>query len=242
MSAQPVLSVIIPAFNEGGVIGRNLGMVDQYLKGLGVDYEIVVVNDGSKDNTLMEISYLALDRLKILSYENNRGKGFAVYEGMRLSQGQYRLFMDADLSTDLNEIKNFLQRMRLGDVDILIGDRNTVGVLKQERPALRALLGRSFAQLSSMMLGFSLRDFTCGFKMFSALAAQEVFKHQHIWGWAFDSELMFIAHQKNLRVQGLPVRWRHEGNSKVNVLSSIANSLVELVKIRYYNFKGYYKD
>jgi dolichyl-phosphate beta-glucosyltransferase len=235
------LSVILPAFNEGDIIATNLNVVDNYLGGLGIGYEIIVVNDGSNDHTLMEANRCQSPHIKILSYQKNKGKGHAIYEGMKVAQGEYRLFMDVDLSTEIIEIEHFLQTMKSKRVDVLIGNRNNQPLALQNRPWQRALFGRTFAGISAFILGCPLKDFTCGFKMFRAAAAQTVFPRQRIWGWAFDSELIFIARRKGLSVEGQDVLWHHCGNSKVQTLKAIATSLTELFKIRYYDIKGYYK-
>ncbi len=240
-TAKPLLSVVIPAFNEAGVIGGNLAIVDRYLQGLGVDYEIVVVNDGSTDATLTEITQVMLGCVKVFSYDINRGKGFAVHEGMRIAKGQYRLFMDVDLSTDLNEIKVFLERIALGKSDVLIGDRNSCSLFQQERPWYRALFGYCFASLSSMILGCRLTDFTCGFKMYTDKATQEIFLRQRTFGWAFDAELILIAARRNLFVESIPVRWQHRGNSKVRILNAVIVSFGDLLRIRYNDLMGRYR-
>ncbi len=230
------LSVIIPVYNEGKIIRRNLGVIDDYLRTLDLEYEIVVVNDGSSDDTLQEVTAITDKHLCLISYAENKGKGFAINRGMMTARGRYRLFMDMDLSTELTEIPKFLQCVREGRGDICVGNRNAVGLLAQKRPWYRALLGRIFAALSSLSSGYQLEDFTCGFKIFTREACEKIFPRQQIYGWAFDTELICIAHQLGLRVQQLPVAWHHHGNSKVRLGPAMWTSLMSLVKIWY--FKG----
>lgn len=225
------LSVIIPVYNEGKIIRRNLEAVDSYLQTLDLEYEIVIVNDGSNDDTLQQASALAVKHVCIVSYAENKGKGYAINRGMMAAKGRYRLFMDMDLSTELAEIPKFLQCVRDGLCDICVGNRNSVGLLAQKRPWHRALFGRIFVFLSIISSGCQLDDFTCGFKIFTAQACEKIFPRQNIYNWAFDTELMSIAHQLGLRVHQKPVEWHHHYNSKVRIGSAMITSLMSLAKI-----------
>jgi dolichyl-phosphate beta-glucosyltransferase len=227
------LSVIIPVYNEGKIIRRNLGTVDSYMQSLGIEYEIVIVNDGSKDDTLGQASAMAGENIRIVNYEGNKGKGYAINRGMMAACGEYRLFMDMDLSTELTEIPKFLQCVQDGHCDICVGNRQNVGLLAQHRPWYRALLGRIFAFLSVISSGCQLDDFTCGFKIFTAKACEKIFPRQSIYNWAFDTQLMSIAHQLGLRVDQKPVEWHHHYNSKVNIGPAVMTSFMSLVKIWY---------
>ena len=227
------LSVILPVYNEGKIIRSNLEKVNDYLQTLGLEYEIVVVNDGSTDDTLKQVSLMEEKHISIISYEKNRGKGFAVNRGMRAARGRYRLFMDMDLSTELREILKFLKYVQNDMCDICVGNRHAIRLLDQERPWHRALLGKIFAILSSICIGYRLEDSTCGFKIFTASACEKVFSRQHIYNWAFDSELIAIAHQLGLNIRQEPVAWMHHEGSKVNIFKSLFTSLFGLVKIWY---------
>jgi len=226
------LSVIIPVYNEGKIIRRNLRMVDDYLQTLGLDYEIVIVNDGSSDNTWEHLTAMPGQHIRLISYAENKGKGFAVKCGMMAANGRYRLFMDMDLSTELTEIPKFLQCMRDGRCDICVGNRHSIKLWAQKRPWHRALLGKIFAFLSSVSSGCPLEDFTCGFKIFTAEACEKVFVRQSIYNWAFDTELISIAHHLGLRIHQEPVAWHHHGNSKVHIGPAMVTSLMSLIKIR----------
>jgi len=228
------LSVIIPVYNEGKIIRRNLQAVDAYLQTLGFEYEIVIVNDGSSDDTLEQVTAMSGQHIGVITYAENKGKGFAVNRGMMASQGRYRLFMDMDLSTELTEIPKFLQCVREGRCDICVGNRHSVRLWAQKRPWYRALLGKIFAFLSSVSSGCPLEDFTCGFKIFTAQACDKVFPHQSIYNWAFDTELLSIAHHAGLRIHQEPVAWHHHDNSKVRIGPAMMTSLMSLVKI-YFN-------
>jgi glycosyltransferase involved in cell wall biosynthesis len=225
------LSVILPVYNEGKIILRNLINVQRYLQNLNLEYEIIVVNDGSTDDTLEQISSISEKSIHIISYPQNQGKGFAINRGMAVACGRYRLFMDMDLSTELSEIPKFLQHIRKGTCDVCIGNRNTVSLFNQKRPWYRAFMGKIFAALSSLLIGYKLDDYTCGFKIFTAQSCKEIFSRQQIYNWAFDSELIAIAHQIGLRVHQKPVVWHHYDGSKVRIVQNICISSVSLLKI-----------
>ncbi len=226
------LSVIIPVYNEGKIIRLNLRTVDDYLQTLGLEYEIIIVNDGSSDDTAEQIATMTGKHITLISYADNKGKGFAVKCGMMEAHGRYRLFMDMDLSTELTEIPKFLHYVREDRCDICVGNRNSIKLWAQKRPWHRAFLGEIFAFLSSVSSGCSLEDFTCGFKIFTAQACEKVFVHQSIYNWAFDTQLIAIAHHMGLRIHQEPVAWHHHGNSKVNIGPAVVTSLMSLVKIR----------
>jgi dolichyl-phosphate beta-glucosyltransferase len=232
------LSVIIPVYNEGKIIRRNLQTVDDYVQTLGLEYEIIIVNDGSKDDTLEQIAPMLGAHISLINYAENKGKGFAVNRGMMEACGRYRLFMDMDLSTELTEIPKFLQYMREGRCDICVGNRNSIQLWAQKRPWHRALLGEIFAFLSSVSSGCPLEDFTCGFKIFTAQACEKIFPRQSIYNWAFDTQLIAIAHHRGLRIHQEPVAWHHHGNSKVNIGPAMASSFRSLVQI-YFNKRHY---
>lgn len=232
------LSVILPAYNEGRVISDNLALVGLYLKKLGIFYEIIVVDDGSLDDTVLKAR--AHEGVKVLTYTPNRGKGYAIREGIRVALGENILLMDVDLSTALAEVSSFLTLIRQGNVDVFIGNRNGRSVFKQERPLLRALLGKTFAYISSVMLSCWYPDFTCGFKMFKRSAVEIILPYLTINGWAFDSEILLVAKKRKLKVVSKEVFWHHEGNSKVNPLKAMVNSLKEVVKIKLNDMRGLY--
>jgi dolichyl-phosphate beta-glucosyltransferase len=234
----PELSIIFPAYNEAAVIRQNLLQVQKKLHEDHLEYEIIVVDDGSTDDTLGQAQLLEDAHLKVFASKPNRGKGYAVKLGMQKSQGAYRLFMDVDLSTSLDEIGKFLTVIRQGHSDVLIGCRN----LRQNQPWYREFLGKGFTVLSSALVFCHYHDFTCGFKMFTAKASEKIFARQRIDDWAFDTEILYLANREHLKVDQLPVQWQHEGASKVRLGRDIVNSFVSLIKIRWYAFKGYYRS
>ncbi|HLD87807.1 MAG TPA: dolichyl-phosphate beta-glucosyltransferase [Candidatus Omnitrophota bacterium] len=236
------LSVIIPAFNEEKEVRDNTRAVEQKLDSLRLNYEIILVNDGSADGTLSRMQECAGSRIKVLSYEKNRGKGFAVRHGMLHAAGRYRLFMDADLSTSLEAMDKFLEHMRQDDYDMIIGDRKSKpGDHTVKQPWHRRFLGNGFIVLSRWCVEKKIRDFTCGFKMFNRRAADIIFKKQQILNWAFDTELIAIALIHDLRIGEIPVTWNHHHGSAVRPMRNIFTSLAGLLKIKWNILQGVYR-
>jgi len=237
----PELSVIIPVFNEEADILDNLRVVEKKLNAMAVVYEIMVVNDGSSDQTLGQVQTYFSNRVNILSYEKNRGKGFAVRHGMLHAAGKYKIFMDADLSTSLDALDLFLARMREDKYDMIIGDRRSnPGNRTVKQPFYRRFLGRGFTYLSCLCVGRHIKDFTCGFKIFNKKAAEIVFQRQKINRWAFDTELIYIAILHGLRIDQAPVLWKHHPTSTVRPLRDILTSLSGLIQIKFNGWEGRY--
>ncbi len=242
MQPSPELSVIIPAYNEEQEIQASLTTIEAKLRGLGVSYEIIAVNDGSNDQTLAKMTALQGPSVVVLSYASNRGKGFAVKEGMLRARGRYRLFMDVDLSTSLDAIGEFLELMRGGDWDVLIGERKS-RLLQQKvrQPWIRQFLGGGFIRLSCFCVGRRFRDFTCGFKMFEHTAAETIFTRQRVFDWSFDTELLAIAVEHKLRIAEVPVDWSHHSGSTVHTFKAVFTSLAGLLKIKTNSLKCLYR-
>ena len=243
MPGHPIeLSVIMPAFNEGLEIHGSIRAVDQKLAAMNVPYEIIIVNDGSRDDTLAKAQTCACGHIKILSYGQRRGKGFAVRHGMIHAQGKYKLFMDVDLSTSLDAVDHFLPRMRDEKYDLLIGDRkSSPGNQGTKQPWHRRFLGDGFIKLSRLCVGRNIKDFTCGFKMFNAAAADILFSRQRTFNWAFDTELIYIALLHRLRIGEIPVVWNHHQGSAVRPIRDIFTSLTGLWTIKWHALKGAYR-
>lgn len=233
------LSIIIPLYNEAKRL-NNLYKIYEYLNKERINYEIILVNDGSSDGTLRKLRKLRRKfKFKILSYAQNRGKGFAIRTGMLEAKGKYRLFTDVDLSTPMEELADFLPYLK--KYDVVIGSRKMKGSrLTRRQNLLRENLGKSFTLISKIILSIKISDFTCGFKCFSERSAEEIFKRQKISGWSFDSEILFIARKLSFNVKELPVSWKADPKSKVKFPDAIISSLVDLAKIRYYNYKRLY--
>lgn len=230
-STTPYLSVIAPVYNEQKRLG-GLATITDYLKQQNYGSELVVVNDGSTDDTLDRLHDLqkTLD-FRIVSYTPNRGKGRAIQQGMLAAKGRFRLFTDVDLSTPITEFDKFIPH--LNDFPVVIASRKREGasvVVHQAR--LRENLGKGFTWLSQVMLQLPLSDFTCGFKCFSASAAEAIFPRLTIDRWGFDSEQLYIARRLGFAIKEVPVTWINDPQTKVRLPHDIIRSLADLLTIR----------
>lgn len=236
---DPFISVIVPLYNEESRLA-NLSKIFIFFKKKNFNYELILINDGSRDKTLNKLNELSKNfKFKLISYQENRGKGYAVKMGMMQARGKYRLFTDIDLSTPIEAFNKFLPI--LPRYDIVIGSRKKKGSrLIIHQPKLREKLGKAFTTLSRGFLNINLTDFTCGFKCFSQEAAKKIFFRQKINRWGFDTEILFIGKKMGLSVKEVPVVWKNDIETKVKLPWDIVTSLADLVKIRYNDFMGRY--
>lgn len=233
-------SIIVPCYNESKR-ADNIVKILQYLHGLDKPWELIIVNDGSTDDTLDKLKSLKKKSdFRLISYRNNRGKGYAVKTGMLAATGEFRLFMDVDLSTPISEIETFGQFV--GQYDVIIGTRKTKGAkVLVHQPILREYLGVIFTLLSQLILNTWVSDFTCGFKCFSRVAAQRIFSKTRIFRWGFDSEALFLAKKYGFSIKEVPVIWKNDKRTRVRFPNDIISSLSELFAIRYFDWiKGSY--
>jgi dolichyl-phosphate beta-glucosyltransferase len=235
-------SIIIPAYNESARIGATLDRVLAYVAERGRDAEVIVVNDGSRDNTV-EVVRGYIDRhpaLRLLENPGNRGKGYSVRNGMLHARGQVLLFSDADLSSPIEEAAKLLAAIS-GGADIAIGSRWLQADLQTQRqPLYRQLFGRVFNLLLRIILGLNYKDTQCGFKAFTGRAAQAIFPLQKIERWGFDPELLYLAKKLGFRVVEVPVAWAHRGGTRISPLRDGARMFGEMLKIRWNALSGKY--
>jgi dolichyl-phosphate beta-glucosyltransferase len=243
---RPALSIVLPVYNEELVLERTLSELVPFLDelaGVRGDFEVVCVDDGSRDASPEILKRVALKdaRLRVLALPQNRGKGAAVRAGVLAARGAAVLFMDADLSTPLAEVPAFLEALSAG-VDVAIGDRRArASEVRRRQPWLRQTLGKGFTLLTRLLLVPGVHDFTCGFKAFRGAAAEEIFRRSTLDGWAFDAELLVIAAVQKKRLLQLPVVWRHEDDSKVRLGAAVAGSLRDLGVIWWRRHWGRYR-
>lgn len=230
---RPELSFVIPVFNESLTLERTFSELVPFLEGLERSFEIVCVDDGSRDDSprLLAAAAEKDPRIRLFALPANRGKGAAVRLGVLESQGDHVFFLDADLSTPLEETLPFLANLESG-CDVVLGNRRAPGSkLSRRQPWLRERLGRGFTWLTQALLAPGVHDFTCGFKGFRREAARSVFERSTLDGWAFDAELVVIAQEQGLKLAQLPVAWKHEDDTKVRLLAAVTGSLADLVRI-----------
>ncbi len=212
------LSVIIPCYNEEKTLKENTAIVLEFLKTHGYDYELLLVDDGSKDNTYEVMQ--SIEGVMALHYDENHGKGYAVNYGLKHASGDYILFMDEDLSTDLKAIETVMEYA--SEYDFILGSRhqeNSQIITKQ--PLKRRIMGKVCRILVNMKFGFKLKDTQCGFKAMNKKTADELAARQIIEGFAFDVEYLYFVKLNNLKMKVIPVDWADNRDSKVGSGSSM---------------------
>jgi len=235
-------SIVIPAYNESKRLGATLEKVLAYVRQQAWDAEIIVVNDGSRDNTAEIARGFAKNNHAVRLVENpgNRGKGYSVRNGMLNARGDIVLFSDADLSSPIEEMPKLLQALAAG-ADIAIGSRWLRAELQTQRQSLhRQLFGRIFNLLLRIILGLQFKDTQCGFKAFTRRAAQTILPLQRIERWGFDPEILFLARKFGFKVEEVPVRWGHSGGTRINPLLDGARMGEEMLRVRWYDLTGKY--
>jgi dolichyl-phosphate beta-glucosyltransferase len=239
---RPIYSIIIPAYNESARIGSALIQVLRCVHERNWPAEILVVNDGSIDDTATVVQRFAADHAQVRLIENseNRGKGYSVRNGVLNASGDIVMFTDADLSSPIEEAELLFAALRSG-ADIAIGSR----WLERKRqttqqPLYRQFFGRCFNAVTRLVMGLPYADTQCGFKAFRRPAAQTIFQLQRIERWGFDPELLFIALKRGYTVREVPVTWGHDERSRISYLKDGWKMLEEVVRIRWNALSGVY--
>ncbi len=236
----PALSVVIPAYNEAARLPRTLERLDAYLRVAHPDHEILVVDDGSTDPTTAVARAAGLRSLSVIDYAPNRGKGHAVRRGMLAARGARRLMTDADLSTPIEDIER-LARALDGGADVAIGSRalrDSNVVVRQ--PWYRETMGRLFNVCVRLLVLPDLRDTQCGFKLFTAAAAEAAFTPALLDGFSFDVETLYIARQRGLRIAEIGVTWRNHEATHVGLRRG-GEAFLDLLAIRRNGARGRYR-
>ncbi|HTM18954.1 MAG TPA: dolichyl-phosphate beta-glucosyltransferase [Kofleriaceae bacterium] len=239
------LSVIVPAYNEEQRIAPTLASVDDYLAASGITYEIVVVDDGSRDGTVALVEEIARKRpaIRCIPTKPNRGKGHAVRVGMLGAVGAIRLMCDADGSIPAFEIPRVVNPIRMGEVDIAIGSRRADGAqVGRKQPWYRRAWSRVANQVVQRVLVRGVRDTQCGFKAFSAEAAVAIFSRCRIDGWAFDLEALALANRMGFAIREQAVSWEDDPRSRINPLKDAYRVFREMLTIRGNLRRGVYGE
>jgi dolichyl-phosphate beta-glucosyltransferase len=234
------ISVVIPAYNEEKRIEPTLKKVIDYLKKKFDKYEIIVVDDCSKDNTNKIVSKYKKEKVKILRNEKNKGKGYSVKRGILESKYSLVLFSDSDLATPIEELENFMQYIK--ENDIIIASRNLKNSERKiKQPLYRQAMGKIFPLLVNIIALKGFKDTQCGFKLFKTDAAKKIFLLQTFERFSFDIEILFIAKKLGYKIKELPVIWIDQKGSKVNPIKDSLKMLIDLFRIRYNNIKKKYE-
>lgn len=250
---QPLLSVVIPSYNEMKNIKR--GVLDEvitYLQQQDYDWELVLSDDGSTDGTFKILEEFSKKHLNVRAIKNiHAGKGPTVQSGMLAAQGQWRLFTDFDQSTPLSEIENLFKYIKKHkDYDVIIGSREIIGAKREKEPWYRHLMGRGFNLLVQILAIPGILDTQCGFKLFSAQAAQDLFSHLVIYGrqkerkdaftGAFDVEALYLAKKYGYKIREVPIEWKHFETDRVHPIKDSLRMLKDIVRVRLADVQGKY--
>jgi dolichyl-phosphate beta-glucosyltransferase len=236
----PALSVVIPAYNEKSRLPATLATIAPYLRAAHPDHEIVVVDDGSTDGTADVARAAQLPSLSVIGYAPNRGKGHAVRRGMLAARGARRLITDADLSTPIEDLEHLQAALDAG-ADVAIGSRalpTSNVVLRQ--PWYREGMGRLFNVFVRGLVLPGLYDTQCGFKLFTAPAAESAFTQARLDGFSFDVETLYIARRRGLRIAEVGVTWRNDEATHVGWRRG-GQAFLDLVRIRANAVRGRYR-
>lgn len=243
-----LLSVIIPAYNEEGNFKKGtLKMVDDYLKKQKYSWEVIVVDDGSGDQTASLLEGFVKNKKTWHLVRNlHQGKAQTVMTGLEKARGQYRLFTDFDQSTPISEVEKFLEKAR--DFDVVIGSREIRGAKREKEPFYRHLMGKIFNFLVQVLVIKGIYDTQCGFKLFRKEVMKEVLPRLKIakqktagaYTGAFDVELLFLAKKLGFKICEVPIYWKHVRTSRVSPFRDSLKMLSEILKIRFYNLLGAY--
>lgn len=240
------LSVIIPAYNEEKRLATTLEKVGQFLLTKTYSSEVLVVDDGSSDNTLsLANSYINKFEslgisLRIIQNPANCGKGYTIRNGMLQALGEITIFTDADLSTPITELDKLIAPIEAREKDIVFGSRALPeSEIATHQPATRELAGRVFNQLMKIITGLPYNDTQCGFKAFHRNRTSWIFEKQKIFGFGFDVEVLFIAQKHGLRCLELPVTWADVEGTKVSMVKGLL-AFLELIIIRWHYLLGHY--
>jgi glycosyltransferase involved in cell wall biosynthesis len=237
-------SIIIPAYNESVRITGTLDKVLAYIAEQKWTAEVLVVNDGSRDDTAEIVQSYARRNpiVRLVQNPGNRGKGYSVRNGMLSARGDVLLFSDADLSSPIYEAPKLFAAIADG-ADVAIGSRWLRREFQTERqPLHRQFFGRVFNLFMRLILGLKFVDTQCGFKAFKRNAALVIFPRQRIYRWGFDPEILFLAKKFRLKTREVPVEWAHDDRSKMTYFRDGMTMVSEVLKIRWNDIAGRYSQ
>jgi dolichyl-phosphate beta-glucosyltransferase len=238
---KPVLSTIIPAYNESERIIATIGMIASHLSDLGVPWELIIADDGSSDDTVKIVEGLEFANLTVLKNTRNGGKGRAVQRGMLAARGEYLLFVDADNSTPIEEVSKLLVKVTSEDYDMAVGSRAVQGAEEGKKSILRRFLSGGLRWIVGNIFQIGVRDTQCGFKMYTREAAIKLHSKQTLMGFSFDLEILYLAFKYGYRVAEVPVVWVDAPGSKVDTRKEVQRFLRDLLIIKSNDLRGVYR-
>lgn len=241
MSREIALSLVIPVYNEEKRIEEGLKKALRYLPRVSYTTEIVLVDDGSTDETLILANQLlnGFKNFQIIKQGQNLGKGAAIRRGVLNANGKYIVFSDIDFSTPITELPKLLDALKISDVAIGVRRHPNSNVTKHQ-PRVREFLGHIFTLMTNKLATPGIYDVTCGFKGYKKEAAKLLFSKARIAAWAFDAEILFLARKYKLKITQIPVTWADTKGTKVHMLGDGVRAFGDLVKIRMNDKLGYY--
>lgn len=235
--AAPELSVVIPAYNEEARLGATLEKVLAYLEGRRIPFEVLVVDDGSRDRTAAVAERFAGRGARLLRLPANRGKGAATRHGVAASRGRRVLMTDADLSTPIEEVAKL--EPRLAGAEVAIGSRAVADAdVRLHQPRYRELMGKTFNLLIRLLGVRGVRDTQCGFKLLAGDVARELFAGMVTDGFAFDVELVWLARRRGYRVVEVGVVWLNSPASRVHPLADPPRMILDILRFRWQHRRG----
>ncbi len=245
-------SIVIPCYNESGKITSTLTQVVNFLNSFNESYEVVVVDDGSTDDTVDKVKAYQKEHSKIRLIENpHKGKGPTVWKGVMESKGNYIYVADADLSTPMEELKKLVTWVKDNDYDVAIASREGHGAQRIDEPFYRYLMGRVFNIWVQLIALPGIKDSQCGFKLFKKDVAKDIFERLTIYGdqskvledaylGAFDVEVLYIALKLDYKIKEVPVKWVHVKTNRLSPLRDSLKMAKDVIKVRLNDLKGVY--
>lgn len=241
LTEQPHLSIVIPAYNEQERIVATIGATASHVSDLGFPWELLIADDGSKDQTVAIVEELGLVNVTVLKTPKNGGKGNAVQRGMLAAQGEYVLFADADNSTPIEEVSKLLAKLEKEGYDVAVGSRAAEGAEEGKKSLLRKILSGGLRLIVKYVLHIGVKDTQCGFKMYTREAARKLHTKQTIMGFSFDLEILYLASKYGYKIAEVPVAWVDAPGSKVDTKKEVQRFLRDLVKIWSNDLRGVYR-
>jgi len=246
-------SIVIPAYNEEDKILSSLTQVVNFMKGFCNSFEVIVVNDGSKDSTAVKVNEYAKENPEVILIDNpHKGKGFAVWTGMMKAQGEYIYMADADFSAPIEDIKKFSVWVKDQNFDVVIGSREGFGAKRIGEPIYRHIMGRVFNYFVQVVALPGISDTQCGFKLFTKKAAKDIFSRILIYGadtkeidtayfGAWDVEVLYLARKLGYNIKQVPVTWVYVKSKRLNPVRDSFKMARDVIKVRINDLEGKYK-